>query len=276
VPLPEASDETGLASRIVPRAAKLGIPLVGGAALLAGLAAFVGHKLFSSRTNPELSNLNGTTPGGSPVPSLRTVCKVLGSKLSLLLDISGRPFRHLQNFFKLETREEIGMGANIGVVGNACSGKDLIFLNKDGDYVVSDYVASIGTTLFICKNGNSQLAFWVVGGDDLNQTLLGLYLRDVDAIFVVISVEDISPAETAEKWVQLCGPYIDSDVPFVFILNKTDLKSDYSVDYGFIKTIKNLMGSTPWFIYTASAKNNTSDFVAWSETTTPAAPTAQG
>jgi signal recognition particle receptor subunit beta len=261
VPLPETGDESGLASRTVPRAAKLVIPFVGGAALLAGLAAFVGYRLFQSIVPKGFTQV---------FTDIRTVREVLGSRLSLLLDIFRCPYRHLQNFFKLETREEIGMRAKIGVVGDACSGKDLIFLNKDGNYVVSDYVPSVGVDFFVCKNGNSRLTFWVFAGNDLDQLTIGIYLRDVDAIFVVISVEDRSPAETAEKWVKLCGLYIDSDVPFVFILNKTDLESDYSVDHGFIKKIKNLMGSTPWFIYTASAKNNTSDFVAWTRTEEPA------
>jgi hypothetical protein len=49
----ETGVETGPASRTVPRAVKLGIPLVGEAALLAVLAAFVGHKLFSSGKSVE-------------------------------------------------------------------------------------------------------------------------------------------------------------------------------------------------------------------------------
>jgi hypothetical protein len=270
VPLPETGDETGPASRTVPRAAKLVIPLVGGAALLAGLAAFVGYRIFQSIVPKWFTQVFTDTPGDSPDPSIRTVCEVLGSRLSLLLDIFGRPYRSLLHFFRLEGRADNSFQSNICVVGNVRSGKDSIVSKALGKTEMIEYVPSFGVSFETLYVRQCEVFFWVVAGGKDNHKYIPGHLRNADAVFVVISLEENAPADTAEQWFNICKPNIGSDVPFVFILNKTDLKSGYSVDVNTIDTIRKFMGSTPWFIYTASAINNTSEFVAWSGVEEPA------
>jgi signal recognition particle receptor subunit beta len=267
VPLPEASDETGLASRIVPRAAKLGIPLVGGAALLAGLTVFVAHKLFRSGKSVE---------GGETDPfSLKGEAS---SSYSLTLDLAGNPHKSLTEWYDFIKKYLADAGKQILIWGPCCSGKtSLLQRISTGTFVENVDSTECYTRHSIGVSSNTSHILDASGSTQYNIILLPL-VRIADLVIYVLNSTDQYEKDYLNYSFDVLQANMKKNKPIMVVLNKKDLNVQANTSDEIREVIEAKIKDHEWFLYEASAKTGESGLLAWSgrrpASAAPAAPAA--
>ncbi len=105
-------------------------------------------------------------------------------------------------------------------------------------------------TLYV-KDQGIDLILWDLAGEDEFMKVRSSYLRGSSA---AVLVADGSRAETLDTVIKL-KQKIDEEagqVPFVLIINKSDLKADWDIDLARIETLR----ESGWLIIETSAKDN--------------------
>jgi signal recognition particle receptor subunit beta len=247
VPLPEKGDKSGLASRTVPRAVKLGIPLVGGAALLVGLAAYAVHKLFRSKKSVEG---DGTNPF-----SLK--------RYTLTLDIAGKPHKSLAEWFNFVKKYLADAAKNILIWGPCSSGKtSLLHSMFTGAFNETICSTECYTKTALCASFDATYIYDASGMSIYNTMILPLVKR-ADLIIYVLNCTEPYTEEFIYQCLNILISNMERERPIMVVLNKCDLDNQV-VTSAEIRAVVERINDCEWFLYEASAKTGESKLIAWS------------
>jgi len=121
----------------------------------------------------------------------------------------------------------------IALVGNVLVGKTSISkcfcTNKFNDFNSSTIVASFFSKIIKYKNNKIQLHIWDTAGQDRFNSLLPLYLRNLDAVIFVFDLTNINSLRNIKNyWINLVNKYVHNNCKYFLIGNKIDImnKSD--------------------------------------------------
>jgi signal recognition particle receptor subunit beta len=248
VPLPEKGDESGLASRTVPRAVKLGIPLVGGAALLAGLAAYAVHKLFRSRKSVE---------GGETNPfSLK--------RYSLTLDIAGNPHNSLTDWYDFIMKYLADAGINILIWGPYSSGKTSLIQRMLRGIFIQTIEHTLCYARFSLSTKRKTSYIYDASGNSLYYKSILRLVKKADLVIYVLNCYEPYTKEYLYHDFNVLLSNLKRKKPIMVVLNKCDLDNPAVTSDEIRAVLEDKIKNREWLLYEASAKTGESRLLGWS------------
>jgi len=121
----------------------------------------------------------------------------------------------------------------ICMLGSFAVGKTSLVRRYVDSIFSENYVTTIGVKIdkkvVECNGTNLSLILWDVYGEDNHQSVLPSYLRGMAAFILVVDPTRPTTFESAQKLHDLVETTLGSK-PFVLVLNKCDLKSEWQMD----------------------------------------------
>jgi hypothetical protein len=258
----EIGDEIDPVSWKLTHGTRLWFPFIGGAALLAGLAAFVRHRLLSSgkvmvediNSEPVIDIPITTTP----IVDHENTKLDTGPKFPTMLNTFGEPFRSIKEWYN--NIDEIRKGLVF-----------ILFLGSEG------YKLELLELLIDEDLKNFCERFWPNVGVKIKKLRMLLYSGRAEfnkkscghcfsnnMFFLVIGNEDDDAMAHAESYYENFVSESDKKIPCVFILKIIDFASqkitkEQVKDFAIQKA-----KDRQWFFYEANAKTGESNLVIWS------------
>jgi hypothetical protein len=268
VPLPEASVETGPASRKLTHGTRLGIPLVGGAALLAGLAVFVRHRLLSSgKVKVDAINsepVNDIPITSAPIVDLENPQLDTGPKFPTMLNTFGEPFRSINEWYAniKETRKGLVTILFLGREENKLELLELL-IGEDLKSFCELYWPNVGVKIKVLR-----ILLYSAGAEFNSKSCGHSYSNNM--FFLVVGNEDDDAMAHAESYYENFVSESNKKIPCVFILKIIDFASQTITKEQVKDFAMQKAKDRQWFLYEASAKTGESNLIAWSGAEEPA------
>ena len=117
------------------------------------------------------------------------------------------------------------------------------------------YLTSIGVKIdqkIVNYNGEEvNLLLWDIHGEDEFQNIPASYLKGSSGYFLVMDGTRYSTFEIANKIKNMADDVLGSEVPFILLINKSDLKDNWEIQLEDIEKIR----EKGWQIIETSAKS---------------------
>jgi small GTP-binding protein len=141
------------------------------------------------------------------------------------------------------------------LIGNTCVGKSS-FCNKLVGYEFPySYQSTIGVDFFskiiTINNQNMKLQIWDTAGQEKYKSITKTFYRNTKFVFLMFDLANINSFLNLKNWLIDVNTFCDNNIIKVLIGNKSDLKTNVSLE-----SINNLCIENDIKYYSCSVKNN--------------------
>ena len=119
----------------------------------------------------------------------------------------------------------------VALVGDAGVGKSSIAQRIFQNQFYEFQEATIGAAYMVMTREDTRLECWDTAGQERYRSLLTMYTRNADVVWLVVEAEDNGRQEQIDYWMKTLTTSIPEDATVVRIVNKVDLVKDKPTMY---------------------------------------------